>query len=90
MNAQIIKKLQKDNGFFEIQQQINEGLVWKMEGSVGRYASDLLSSGVCMLPKKSHRDYYGNSIPSRKDLKPGTKGTYKNSVIYWSNYLESF
>ena len=85
MNISTIARLQKDYGFWDIQQSINTGMAWKMEGSFGRSAMDMLRSGACMLPKVSHRDYYGNIVPSRDVLKPGTMGTYKNSVAYWSN-----
>jgi hypothetical protein len=85
MNHNTIKKLQKVNGFYEMQQMINNGMAWKMEGSVGRQAMYLLEVGACMLPKKTHRDFYGNMIPSRDDLKAGTKGTYKNTVSFYQN-----
>lgn len=68
-----------------MQKMINNGSVWKMEGSVGRYAMELLESGACWLPKKAHYDYYGNRIPSRDELTKGTKGTYQNSVKFYSN-----
>jgi len=29
-------------------------------------------------------DYYGNRIPSRKELKRGTKGTFQNCVNFWN------
>lgn len=55
---------------------------------MGREAMRLLEAGICMLPKKSFTDYYGNRIPSRDELKGCTKGTYANSVRYWSNGWE--
>jgi hypothetical protein len=30
-----------------------------------------------MLGRDQYRDYYGNTIPSRDDVKPGTKGSYQ-------------
>ena len=83
MNHKKITALQKQYGFTEMQNSINTGLAWKLEGSVGREAMALIESGACMLPKTSHRDYYGNRLPSRDDLKKGTKGTYQNSVAFW-------
>ncbi len=83
MNYQTIKRLQKDYGFAEMQEMINTGQAWKMEGSVGREAMALLESGACMLPKEFRVDYYCNTIPSRDVLKAGTKGTYKNSKRFW-------
>ena len=83
-----ITKLQKDYGFDKIQESINTGLAWKMEGSVGREAMALLESGACMLPKEFNVDYYGNRVPSRDVLKPGTKGTFKNSQTFWQGVLD--
>lgn len=82
-----IKKLQKECGFEDVQNNINSGLCWKLEGSYGRYAMGLLISGACMLPKVSHKDYYGDIVPSRDELKKGTTGTFGNSQRYWEAYL---
>jgi hypothetical protein len=84
MNYQQIKAHQKEQGFDQWQYLINTGMAWRMEGSVGREAMNLLEAGACMLPKKPYSDYYGNRIPSRDDLKAGTKGTFQNSVNYYT------
>jgi hypothetical protein len=83
MNHNRIKALQKIYGFDTIQEQINSGLAWRLEGSVGRHAMQLLESGVCMLPKKKVIDYYGNTVPSRDMIKKGTKGSFLNSKKFW-------
>lgn len=88
MNYQDIKRLQKEYELDEMQLLINSGEVWKFEGSFGRRAMELLESGACMLPKSRKSDYYGNVIPSRDDLKPGSKGTYQNSRDFWLNIDE--
>jgi hypothetical protein len=85
MNYQQIKAAQKEQGYDQWQHLINTGHAWKMEGSIGREAMGLLECGACMLPKTAFQDYYGNRIPSRDDLKAGTKGTFKNSVNYYTN-----
>ena len=82
-----IERLQKEYQFDSMQKLINSGLCWHMEGSVGREAGSLLECGACMLPKRSVRDYYGNIIPSRDELKEGTKGTYHNSVDFWAKVI---
>ena len=87
MNFQKVTSLQKELGVYETQQAINDGSIWKMEGSAGRTAMDYLESGVCMLPKVAHYDYYGNRVPSRDELEKGTKGTFQNSVEFYSQYL---
>jgi hypothetical protein len=54
---------------------INSGQVWLMEGSMGRSAMALIESGDCILGEESHCDYWGNHIPSRTEVKSGTKGS---------------
>lgn len=85
MNYQQLKSAQIQSGYHKMQELIDSGLVWKLEGSMGREAMALLESGACMLPKKSYRDYYGNKIPSRDELKSGTKGTYQNSLNFYKH-----
>ena len=79
-----VKQLQALHGRKKLQDRINDGSIWKFEGSAGRRAMDALRSGECMLPKKQTFDYYGNPLPSRDWLKAGTKGTYKNSLNFWT------
>lgn len=85
-----ITELQKDNGIYEIQELINNGNAWMMEGSVGRYAMDCLRSGACFLPKKPHKDYYGNRIPSRDMIKEGTMGSLSLSSQYWTEVFTDY
>lgn len=54
---------------------IDDGTAWKLQGCYGRMASDLLQAGYCMLGLAGHRDAYGNYVPSRTEVKPGTKGS---------------
>lgn len=89
INYQRITKLQKEAGVYEMQKLINSGEAWKFEGSYGRAAMANLESGACMLPKVFHKDYWGNVVPSRDVLKPGTKGTFQNSVKFWDLYLNN-
>ena len=58
-----------------MQRAINSGMAWKMQGSYGRAAMDAISGGLCMLGRESCADYWGNPIPGRDDVKPGTKGS---------------
>ena len=95
MNHKTIKRLQEAYGYSELQSLINSGEGWKFEGSYGRAMMDGLKSGMCMLPKVAHYDYYENRIPSRDELKKGTQGTYQNCLRFWqgvedgSIYLET-
>ena len=84
MNYTRIKSLQKGYNVTGTQELINSGDAWKLEGSVGRFAMSMLEAGVCMLPLERKVDYYGNIVPARNDLKPGTKGTFQNAVRFWT------
>ena len=61
----------------EYQKLINSGVAWHLEGSIGRFAMSLIEAGYCYLGIKGHRDYWGNYVPSRTEVKPGTKGSLK-------------
>jgi hypothetical protein len=62
--------------YLAMQRAINAG-AWSLQGSYGRAMMDAISVGLCMLGRDQYRDYYGNTIPSRDDVKPGTKGSYQ-------------
>ena len=85
MNYQKIRKLQEEYGVDTMQRLIDDGAVWHMEGAMGRKAMQLLETGQCMLPKKQYKDFYGNTIPSRDDVEPGTTGSYQNAAKYWES-----
>jgi len=57
------------------QNLVNTGLAWRLQGSYGRRAMELIESGVIMLGKKGHNDFYGNYVPSRYEVQQGTKGS---------------
>lgn len=61
----------------QAQKLINSGLAWKLEGAIGRECMGLIEAGFCMLGTKGHRDYWGNYVPSRFEVKEGTKGSKK-------------
>jgi len=54
---------------------INTGQAWSLQGSYGRRATELIEAGLCTLGEVGHRDYWGNYIPSKYEVKPGTKGS---------------
>lgn len=76
--------------YLSIQKAINGGM-WSMQGSYGRAMMDAISSGHCMLGRDQARDYYGNTIPSRDDVKQGTKGSYQfvidNQGLEWADLM---
>ena len=58
-----------------IQDLSNTGMAWKLEGHVGRQCMDALEEGRAMLGETGHRDYYGNYVPSRTEVQPGSVGS---------------
>jgi hypothetical protein len=58
-----------------MQRMINDGSAWRLQGSYGREAMSLIESGDCILGKTGHHGYYGNYVPSRFEVKSGTKGS---------------
>lgn len=57
------------------QRMIDSGLAWRLQGAHGREAMRLITEGRCMLGEVGHRDYWGNYVPSRTEVAPGTKGS---------------
>lgn len=57
------------------QEWIDSGLAWRLEGSVGRAAMELIEAGYCTLGPVGHRDYWGNYVPAAHEVVPGTKGS---------------
>lgn len=76
--------LTEEDYYAALQRRIDDGSIWRFEGSAGRAAMDALRAGACMLGEVSHRDYYGNRIPSRYEVKDGTTG----SISLHKRYLE--
>jgi hypothetical protein len=67
---------QEDNDTVAMfQKMIDNGSVWRLQGSYGRQAMELIKSGQCILGPEGFHDYWGNYIPSRFEVKPGTKGS---------------
>jgi hypothetical protein len=58
-----------------IQRAINSGSAWSFQGSYGREMMAAIESGRCLLGREGARDYWGNYIPSRDQVKAGTKGS---------------
>ena len=82
-----IKSMQSEMQYDNLQDLIDTGLAWKMEGYVGRACMDALKSGACFLPTSSRKDAYGNVVPSRYQVQKGTAGSYQNSVKFYTNAL---
>lgn len=68
--------------FKSIQRIINSGM-WAMQIGHERTMLIAIQEGLCLLGKVSSQDSYGNYIPSRDEVKEGTKG----SVSYVKNLM---
>lgn len=60
---------------FSAQALIDSGAAWKLEGHVGRQCMALIEAGVCTLGEVGYRDYWGNYVPSKHEVEPGSKGS---------------
>lgn len=85
MTIKEISILQEQYGLSEMQEHINSGQAWLMDGKTGRKAMEYLSIGACILPLKAHYDYWGNEYPSRTKVNAGDLGSLKNSKLFWSD-----
>ena len=83
MNVDLDTVLAVENGEDEdgsaIQKMINAG-AWSFQGSVGRTMMEAIEAGAALLGKEPAQDYWGNFIPSRDMVVPGTKGSYEYVV----------
>ena len=57
-----------------MQRAINSG-AWNFPGQYGRAMMAAIESGACLLGRSSQTDAYGNTVPGRDDVQPGTKGS---------------
>lgn len=58
-----------------LQRAINSLSAWRLQGSYGRSMMAAIEAGECCLGKEPTTDYWGNRIPSRSEVKAGTKGS---------------
>lgn len=74
-----------------MQESINAGVAWKFQGSVGRAMMEAIEAGYCLLGRNPAADYYGNRIPSRDEVKAGTKGSFdyvaEKSGLEYAKYM---
>lgn len=79
--------------YLALQRQINTGLVWRMQGSIGRSAMDAIRSGRCMTQAgRVVTDYWGNPIPPREAIASGNPGSrdwvVENMGEDWARAME--
>lgn len=68
----------------QLQEWVDSGTAWLLEGHVGRTASDALAAGALVLPASRHRDYWGSTVPAYTDLldEVGSSGSVANAEFY--------
>lgn len=69
----------------QMQEWIDKGYAWSTEGAVGREAMRGLESGMYFLPNQSFTNPYGQHIPSREEIRIGTKGSLDNSYDFYQD-----
>tara|TARA_R110002050_G_scaffold150400_7_gene277130 strand:- start:2889 stop:3206 length:318 start_codon:yes stop_codon:yes gene_type:complete len=85
MNESKIRLLQKQYGFKLYQDLIDSGEAWKIGGEITKDCKNAINSGACFLAYKSYHLNIFNSIPSRYQVKRGSKGSVEASKKYWSD-----
>lgn len=62
--------------YASLQRAINDGM-WGLQGSYGRAMMEAIKSGRCLCGRKPAFDYYGNKIPTRSEVQPGSMGSLR-------------
>ena len=57
------------------QHLIDTGGAWHLEGHIGHTAMGLIEAGLCTLGSVAHEDYWGNRVPSKHEVMPGSMGS---------------
>jgi hypothetical protein len=82
-------ELDKFSYYNVVQAAINNGVAWKLQGSYGREMMAAIKNGYCLLGKERAVDYWGTTIPSRDDVRPGAAGSLEyvaeRNGIEWAN-----
>jgi hypothetical protein len=89
-NIEFDEEINEADYYESIQRAINSGM-WSMQGSYGRAMMAAINDGKCLLGLKPSRDYWGNTIPSRLQVKEYSKGSWdyvkEHSGMVWANKM---
>lgn len=89
-NIEFDEEINEADYYASVQRAINSGM-WSLQGSYGRTMMEAIESGKCLLGLKSASDYWGNTIPSRLQVKDGTKGSWEyvkqHNGVVWANKM---
>lgn len=64
----------------QLQEWINNGQAWMLEGSVGRAAMAAIEDGACVFGTESNTNYWGNVVPSRTDVREHSVGSMQYAL----------
>jgi hypothetical protein len=53
----------------EVQELVDSGLGWQLEGRVGRIVIAALQAGAVVLPPHRVKDYWGVTVPSYRNVR---------------------
>lgn len=64
-----------------MQDLIDAGTIWHLEGAAGRAALDAINAGEAILGPRPVRDYWGNLVPAWWMVEPGTPGSPEHAGV---------
>ena len=85
MNSRTIRNLQKKFKLNIYQDAISNGTAWSKSSQFTQRCKELLKSGACYLPPKSHYIHFHSVVPSRFEVAKGSCGTLEHSKKFWSD-----
>ena len=89
-NIEFDEEINEADYYESIQRAINSG-AWSLQGSYGRAMMQAINDGKCLLGLKPAKDYWGNVIPSRLQVKEYTKGSWdyvkEHNGMVWANKM---
>lgn len=71
----------------QLQEWVDSGTAWKLEGHVGRTAMAALEDGALVLGPERVTNYWGSTVPSYLDVadEEGSPGSVANAEAYDSD-----
>lgn len=71
---------QQDEEEANLQGLIDNGMAWRLEGSIGRAAMRAIEDGRCILGPEGHTNYWGSYVPARDEIVPGSIGSIEYAI----------
>lgn len=87
MNYFEIKKIQRKYGVGKVQELIDSGKAFMIQGDFEELIWSMIYSGACMLPDLVHKNHQGTRIATRAMVPSGSPGSFKRCQSYWSKFI---